>query len=72
MTTVAGWNATDNVSVEARGRLLFEARQYWIEGDTGHVEDDGYVFAVPIRETGPVVIAPSLRNGAHALMRSAF
>lgn len=53
MTTVAGLNATDNVSVEARGRLLFEARQYWIEGDTGHVCEDDRVYLVPILETGP-------------------
>ncbi len=45
---------TDNVTPEVAGRRLFEAGQYWIEGDTGHVCDDERVFLVPILETGPV------------------
>lgn len=46
---------TDNVTPEVAGRRLFESSQFWIEGDgnAAHVCDDGYVFMVPILDTGP-------------------
>lgn len=43
----------NHISTEARGRQLYEKGQYWIEGDTAHVEDDDHVFVVPILDTGP-------------------
>lgn len=53
MSIVTTVNTNGNVTPEVAGRRLFEAWQYWTEGDTGHVCDGGHVYLVPILSTGP-------------------
>lgn len=54
MSIVTTTSTDGNFTHEEAGLRLYQSGQYWVEGDTGHVCDDGHVYPVPVRDTGPV------------------